>query len=364
MVIPGEATSNKYLGNDDGAPPLPPKGGYRGAKRAKSPELPAGAPVPTRTPEESKALKRKWIGIGSFVAAIIFGVVLLIVMVSGGSHALYTFNMLALQFAVLALILVALVSPGARAWGSAALAVTLVANIATIGAAGALTSAQTGNYENLKTDKQKFWEKYPGIKGDDASYVLQGPTVEELRTESETVSQQIKDRLSTDFGFTWATPAAEMERPIRNGYGGESWFFTYTSEKNMTNEAVHGEVDKLAVLAAINDVVANTEYGELYAMNEPGYRSDDVLEQIYGSADPAEQVIWEYYSSSWETPLAMYVTFVDLSKDETGKFRTERESWQQKSGEQLEGVSIYFVSTATISEDDIDAFETLMKDYE
>lgn len=74
----------------------------------------------------------------------------------------------------------------------------------------------------------------------------------------------MRNRLTTDFGFSWTEPADEMKRPIRNGYGGESRFFTYTSEKWMTNEAVHGVNDKTAVMNSINSVVNDFGYDDMY----------------------------------------------------------------------------------------------------
>ncbi|GAA2524788.1 hypothetical protein GCM10009860_00670 [Microbacterium mitrae] len=364
MVIPGEATSNRYVASSDGAPPVPPPGGYRGAQRSRAPQLPPGAPVPPRGSTADKP-KRTWMGIAALIVAAVYVIVLVIVLNVGGSHTLYGFNMLALQIAVLVFVLVALFTPGARGWGSAALALCLVANVATVGAAGALTSAYTGNYENLKSDDQKFWEKYPGIKDEEPVYLIGGPSYEEYKADADELLGQVRNRLTTDFGFSWTEPADEMKRPIRNGYGGESWFFTYTSEKWMTNEAVHGVSDKTAVMNSINSVVNDFGYDDMYSLTEPGYRDDKVLEQLYGSAEPTEQAIWEFYADDYDANFTLYVQIVDLSMDtEDGRFRKDREDWNARSGEPLEGVILYVVTGPTISEDDEDAFDKLLAEYE
>ncbi|MGF3052498.1 hypothetical protein ACQUSY_00820 [Microbacterium sp. YY-03] len=365
MVIPGEATSNRYVANSEGAPPVPPPGGYRGAQRSRAPQLPPGAPQPPTGSASDGKPKRAWMGPVALAVAGAFVVVLLIVWNVGGSHTLYGFNMLAIQLAVLAVVLVALFTPGARRWGSLALAVCLVANVATIGAAGALTSAYTGNYENLKTDEQKFWEKYPGIKDEEPIYLIGAPSYEEYKADADEILLKVRERLTADFGFTWTEPADEMKRPIRNGYGGESWFFTYTSQKWMTNEAVHGVSDKTAVVNSINSVAADFGYDELYSLTQPGYRDDKVLEQLYGSAEPTEQAIWEFYTGDYDADFTLYVQMVDLSMDNAdGKFRKDREDWNARTGEPLEGVIVYVVTGPTISEDDEVAFDELLSDYE
>lgn len=359
MVIPGDATSNRYVSNSDGAPPVPPPGGYRGAGRSRIPQTaPATGQAPARP-------KRAWMGISALIVVAAFIIVLLIVWNLGGSHTLYGFNMLALQIGVLAFVLVAMFTPGARRWASVALALCLVANVATVGAAGALTSAYTGNYENLKTEDQKFWEKYPGIKDQEPIYLKGAPSYEEYKADADELLASVRDRLTTDFGFTWADPAAEMQRPIRNGYGGESWFFTYTSEKWMTNEAVHGVSDKTAVVNSINSAVADFGYDELYSLTQPGYRDDKVLEQLYGSVEPTEQAIWEFYTGDYDADFTLYVQIVDLSMDTAdGRFLADREDWNRRTGEPLEGVILYVVTGPTISEDDEDAFDELLSAYE
>ena len=274
MVIPGDATSSRYIAKSDGAPPVPPAGGYRGAQRSRTLSLPDGAPQPPRNGDATSETKRAWMGPAALILSAGWVVALLIVWNIGGSHTLYGFNMLALQIAVLVFILVALFTPGARRWGSVALALCLVANVATVGAAGALTSAYTGNYENLKSDDQKFWEKYPGIKDEEPVYLIGAPSYEEYKEDADELLGAVRERLTADFGFSWTDPADEMKRPIRNGYGGESWFFTYTSEKWMTNEAVHGVSDKTAVVNSINSVAADFGYDELYSLTQPGYRDD------------------------------------------------------------------------------------------
>lgn len=364
MVIPGEATSNRYVANSEGAPPVPPPGGYRGAQRNRTPQLPPGTSTPPGGSVDAKK-KRVWMGRAALIVAVAFAVVLLIVWNVGGSHTLYGFNMLAVQIAVLAFILVALFTPGARKWASGALALSLLMNVATVGAAGAVTSAYTGNYENLKSDEQKFWEKYPGIKDQEPVYLIGAPSVEEYKADADELLLSVRERLTTDFGFTWTDPTDDMRRPIRNGYGGESWFFTYTSEKWMTNEAVHGVSDKTAVVNSINSVVDEFGYDELYSLTQPGYRDDKVLEQLFGSAEPTEQVIWEFYTGDYEANFTLYVQIVDLSMDNAdGTFRKDREDWNKRSGEPLEGVNIYVVTGPTISESDEAAFDELLGEYE
>lgn len=52
-----------------------------------------------------------------------------------------------------------------------------------------------------------------------------------------------------------------------------------------------------------------------------------MLEQLYGSAEPTEQAIWEFYADDYDANFTLYV-IVDLSMDtEDGRFRKDREDW-------------------------------------
>ena len=122
---------------------------------------------------------------------------------------------------------------------------------------------------------------------------------------------------------------------------------------------------KRDVMRVVNQVLAENGMSDLYALNEPGVMgiSNDMLTKLYGSDDPERQHTWEYYSDTYPDPLRFYTYVYDLSKDQTGDFRTQREAFKQQSGEPLEGVQLVVFARQVLQEKDRAAYEQKLKEY-
>ncbi len=367
MVEP-EKQRARYIGGTDGAPPVPPPGGYHGARRVQPPpvDLAQGAPAPVPSTAQAATEKQPAgvIGWVALVTAILFAVVLLGALLSGGTDALYSVTMLTLQLVVLAVVIAALFSRRGRVLAASALIVTLMLNVATVGAMSALQTSASGNYQGEKTEEQKHEEAYPGIKDTSSSTILGQPSLEEVRAQSGEMLAEIRDRLTERFGYTWTEAGTENLRPERNGYGGESMLVQYTSVPWMTNEPIQDYDRKVAVMDVIEDVVVEHQMYDLYSFNEPSSGMDDsILEKFYGSTDPRSQTTWEYYSDNYPDPLRFYAVLYDISNDSTGEFTGEREAQNARTGEPLEGLQIYFLAPELLSDADREEFETRMQEY-
>lgn len=368
MVEP-EKQRTRYIGGTDGAPPVPPPGGYHGAKRVQqTPSAPPlGAPrPPVILTAEADGQKQPanvfgWIAL---ITAILFALILLGTLLSGGTDSLYGVTMLTLQLVVLGVVIAALFSPRGRVLAASALVVTLMLNVATVGAMSALQTSASGNYQGEKTDEQKHEEAFPGVKDLSSSEVLAQPSLEDVRAQSETILAEIRSRLSAEYGYTWTEAGTENLRPERNGYGGESMLVQYTSVPWMTNEPINDYSRKVAVMDIIDQIVIDNDMYGLYSFNEPSSGMDDAItEKFYGSTDPRLQTTWEYYSDNYPDPLRFYAVIYDISNDTTGEFAGEREAQSARTGEPLEGLQIYFLAPELLSDADREEFETRMKEY-
>lgn len=359
------------MGGADGAPPLPPPGGYQGARRtsvgspaAAGADPASGDVVYTAAPAvEKKGVST--LGVVAVSATALFVLVLLLMMGAGGTDALYGASMIVVQFVVLGVIVAALLTTRGRMLGVVALAVTLVFNVATVGAMGALRAAATHAYDGTKSDKQKHEEAYPGIKGVSERAALDGPSLEDVQVQGDRLMADVRARLTQQFGFTWVQTGTVDVSPERNGYGGESMLQKYTSTVWTTEQPVQDTRRKREVMRVVNQVLAEHALSELYPLNEPGVLgiSRDMLTKLYGSPDPERQHTWEYYSDAYPDPLRFYTYVYDLSKDQTGVFRTQREAFKQQGGEPLEGVQLVVFARQVLLEKDRAAYEQKLKDY-
>jgi hypothetical protein len=366
-----EQQRSRYTGGAEGAPPLPPPGGYQGARRtstgldAAAGLAPASGDVvyTSAPPAEKKGVNA--LGLVAITATGLFVLVMLLMMGAGGTDALYGASMIVEQFVVLGVIVAALFTVRGRTLGVIALAVTLVFNVATVGAMGALRSAATLAYGGTKSDKQKHEEAYPGIKGVPERQALDNPSLEDVQAQGDQVMAEVRDRLTQQFGFTWVQTGKVDVSPERNGYGGESMLQKYTSTVWTTEQPVQDTRRKRDVMRVVNQVLAENGMSDLYALNEPGVMgiSNDMLTKLYGSDDPERQHTWEYYSDTYPDPLRFYTYVYDLSKDQTGDFRTQREAFKQQSGEPLEGVQLVVFARQVLQEKDRAAYEQKLKDY-
>lgn len=368
MVMDHEKQRARYLAGAEGAPPVPPPGGYRNARRQSGPTAAPIAPVPipgaaaTLETEKKPANPLGWIALS---AAILFALILLGALFAGGTDVLYGVTMLALQLIVVAVIIASLLSPRGRMLGAIALVVTILFNVATVGGLSALQTSASGNYDGAKTDEQKHAEAYPAIKGTDPQQTLSQQSLEEVRAQSEELFADIRARLTDEFGFTWVKVGDEDLRPERNGYGGESMLVEYTSTGWATNEPVQDFGQKLDVMAAIDEVVVDHGLWDLYAFNDPSVSGMDpsMIAKLYGSDDPRTQDTWEYYTENYPDPLRFYANIFDLSHDDDGGFRTAREAQNARTGEPLEGLQLFVIASGVLSEADRAEFEEKLKEY-
>ncbi|WP_156888176.1 hypothetical protein [Microbacterium indicum] len=350
-----------------GAPPVPPPGGYRGERRySDDPAFPLFA---RSVPAERKGASA--LGVVALIAAVLFAVVLAAMVFAGASHLVLGATTVVVQLLLAALVTAALVSPRARILGAVALTIGLVANVGTATAAGAVVSAQTGDYSGGMTSEQRAELQYPGIKGIDPQAVLASPSLEQRQAGMDAISDRIRDRLSAEYGFTWVQVADATSRPERNGYGGESLLQRYTAPVWRTEQAVHDSDEKRAVLQTIDDVLrADGTWWDLQGLSVPAATiGDDALTALYGSADPETQALWEYATSQMQTVAAdpatapatplLYATIMDLDNDPTGDFRASQQS-TTPDGAPLEGLDLTLIAPQQLSQDDRAEFERLL----
>jgi len=370
-----EQQRSRYVGGAEGAPPLPPPGGYHGARRVPAGlDAAAGLPSASGSPSASGAVtytaapaERKTVntlGLVAISTTALFVLVMLLMMGAGGTDALYGASMLVVQCVVVGVIIAALVTARGRMLGTIALALTLVFNVATVGAMGALRSAATHAYDGTKTEQQTHEQGYPGMKGVANHDVLNGPSLEDVQAEGDQLMAEVRERLTARFGYTWVQSGTVDISPERNGYGGESMLRRYTSTVWTTEQPVQDIERKREVMRVIDDVLLARTMPQLYPLNEPGSGiSDDMVAKLYGSSNPARQHTWEYYSDTYPEPLRFYADVYDLSNDPTGEFRTQREAIRQQFGEPLEGLQLMVLAREVLPEADRAVYEEKLKDY-
>lgn len=364
MVMDPEQRRARYIAGTEGAPPVPPPGGYRGARRQAS-TPPASPAVTTAVAADQPKQPANALGWVALILAILFAVTLLGTLVVGGTDILYGITMLTVQLVVAAVIVAALFSARGRRLGAIALIIAVLFNVATIGGVSALQTSASGNYEGRKTAEQKHAEAYPGIKGTDAQQTLSQQSLEEVQSQAETLFADIRTRLTAEFGYTWTHVGSDDLRPERNGYGGESMLVELTTAAWATNEPIQDYDRKLAVMAAINEVVAQHGLWELYSFNDPTNSGIDpaMITKLYGSDDPRTQTTWEYYTENYPDPMRFYANIYDVSNDRDGGFLTEREAQHTRTGEPLEGLQLVVIASGLLSEADRDEFQTRMQEY-
>ncbi|MBT2484144.1 MULTISPECIES: hypothetical protein [unclassified Microbacterium] len=367
MVSDHEKQRARYLAGAEGAPPVPPPGGYRGARRQQTPAV-AGPPAPgvhANATADGAKKPANALGWTAIVTSVLFALTLLGTLLAGGTDILYGVTMLALQLLTVAVIVAALFSPRGRMLGAIALVVALLFNVATVGGMSALQTSASGSYEGRKSDEQKHAEAYPAIKDTDPQQTLSQQSLEEVRAQADELFADIRTRLTEEFGYTWTQVRDEDLRPERNGYGGESMLAEYTSAGWATNEPIQDYARKLEVMDVIDEVVLEHGLWNLYAFNDPAISGMDpaVIAKLYGSDDPRTQNTWEYYTENYPDPLRFYANIYDLSNDPDGGFRTAREAQNARTGEPLEGLQLVVIASGVLSEADRAEFEEKLKDY-
>lgn len=367
MVMDHEKQRARYVAGTEGAPPIPPPGGYRGARRpsgavVQQPAVAGATGSATAEPEARKPANA--LGWVALIGGILFALILLITLAVGATDALYGVTMIALQLVVVAVGIGALVTSRGRTLGAIALAIALVVNVATIGGVSALRTSAAGGYEGMKSEEQKHEEAYPGIKGTDPQQILRQQSLEQVQAEAESLFTDIRARVTAEFGYEWVQVGDEDFRPERNGYGGESMLVEYMSSGWATTAPIQDYTQKLAVMDLIDDVVAEHGLAYLYSFNDEYSGIDpSVKTKLYGSEDARQQHTWEYYTENYPDPLRFYANIYDLSQDPTGDFRVAREAQNARTGEPLEGLQLTVIASAVLSEADRAEFEEKLKEY-
>ncbi|WP_345188307.1 hypothetical protein [Microbacterium panaciterrae] len=295
---------------------------------------------------------------------IAFAIVMLILLAVGNADAFFGATMLVLQLVVVGLVVAALATRGGRTLGAAALTVALVLNVGTLGALTAVRVAATGSYAGHKTDKQKLWEAYPGIKDKDPNRFLTQQSLEQLQTIADETMTDIRTRLTAEYGFTWVKVSDAQDRPERNGYGGESMLVRYASPVWATTQPVTGYAHKLEVMRTIDAIIAQHGWRGMIAFNDPASGVDpSVIPKMYGGATPQTQVDWEWFSDEQPDPGWFYATMTDLANDASGQYRASREQTSQRTGEPLEGLQLAVVGRYMLSASKVDAFKKALSKY-
>lgn len=366
-MVSEEHSGAEYVSNSEGAPPLPPAGGYRGASRASRAFLQQAEEETERTETVTLDRPRRrphWLGWVALGAAIVFGVVLAVLVLIGAASAVYGVTALVVQLLVAAAVIAALIVPRARRLGIAALAVALVANVATLGGVGALQVASAGSYVDEKSPAQQHRQGFPGVDGYSEEEILAQPSLEEERAEVEALFADIRDALSAEYGVTWTKTGTEEARPERNGRGGESMLLGVVFDSWTTNEPVHDLAQKEAMLDTVAEVVMDHGYPAPFPLNEnDGTFPESQMAHLYGSSDPSEQAIWERASWDGWSPTIVRATITDLSRDPTGDFRRTAEAQRERPGDPIEGLTLLATSSPLLSEQDVDEFKDRMRAY-
>jgi hypothetical protein len=352
-MVSSQRDRSQYVGGVEGAPPIPPAGGYRAAQRVQTVVASGEPPEPRARPG---ALG--WIALA---AAILLALVLLVMWAAGATNAIYGVVVLALQLGVVLTVVAALVNARSRSLGAIAVAIVLLVNVGTVGAASALTHQPATGVTDPEDD---YWAAYPGIRGQTSEEILGRTSLESAQSTADEVMAAIRERLTEEYGFAWVEGRPSDIRAERNGYGGESMLVQYTSERWSTTEPVTDHQLKLDAMATIDEVLVDYGFYELTPLNDPSSGFDPAyLERFYGGTDPRTQVEWEWYSDDWPGPLRFYANVTDLTHDDGGGFRISREGQVAGTDEPLEGLRISFLVPEVLSEHDVDEFEKRMEQY-
>lgn len=361
-MVTSSRDSSAYLGGVEGAPPLPPPGGYRAAQRVRTLGGPGPAPMQRPTAQEAPRERAGVLGWSTVVVAGLLGLVLLVMWAVRATDAIYGVVMLTLQLVVVLMVIAALVSARNRALGSIALTLVLLLNVGTMGAASALRETPaTAAGADPETDR---WVAYPGMKGQSRTDILDRTSLEQAERTSATIMKAMRERLSSEFGFDWVQGRGSSIRHERNGYGGQSMLVEFSSERWATTEPVTDYSLKLAAMSAIDEVLSDHGFYRLVSFNDPSSGFDPAyLERFYGSTDVRTQREWEWFSDDWPGPIRFYATLTDLTHDDDGTFRTAREAVVAGTSEPVEGLRLWFYVPEVLSEADVEEFERRMDEY-
>jgi len=316
-------------------------------------------PVVAATPKVPPS-RLSWIALG---AAVVLAFALLIMWAAGATEAIYGVATLAIQFAVVIAVVAALADKRGRAVGSIALAIVLLVNVGTIGAASAI-GHHPGSATAASDPEDDYWAAYPGISGWSEDEILARISLEDAVAESDALMAAIRSRLTRDFGFEWVQGIPGTIRNERNGYGGESMLVQYTSVTWATTVPITDYDLKLDVMYAISDVLVEYGFWSAVAFNEESSGFDPAyIERLYGSTNPRTQPLWEWYSDNEPGPIHFYASISDFTHDDDGTFRAAREAQVAGTAEPPEGLQIAVLLREVLSEADVEEFRERMQAY-
>lgn len=324
-------------------------------RRVPAPGEPAPAPGPPRV--------RPSVGSAIVLGLVaLFSLVLLIMWAAGATSAIYATATLAIQLGLVIGVVAALVTPRGRRLGAIALALVLLVNVGTIGAASAVSRPPTQiRAADPVADR---WAAHPGIRGQSTDEILARTSLEDAVSTGDAVMAAIRARVTERFGYDWVPGVPGTTRNARNGYGGASMLVTYDSDNWATVQAIRDHDQKLAVMDAVDDALADFGFSTLYPLNDPAGGFDpDFLARLYGSDDIRTQSVWEWVSGDYPGPIRVYATLTDLSNDD-GTFARSRAGQVGSSGEPIEGLRISVYVPEVLSEADVDEFLERMRDYD
>jgi len=292
----------------------------------------------------------------------LFAFVLLIMWAAGATSAIYGVATLVIQLALAIAVVAAVVSQRGRRLGSIALGIILLVNVGTIGAASAVTRPPAAvTASDPETDR---WLAYPGIRGQSTDEILSRESLEGVTRTGDELMAAIRTELTAQYGFDWVPGVPGTIRHERNGYGGESMLVSYDSDNWATTQAIREHEQKLAVMAAIDEVLADYGFSTLYPLNDPADGFDPAyLERFYGSADIRTQSIWEWVSVDYPGTIRLYANITDLTHDVDGEFLATRQGQVDDSGEPIEGLRISILAPEVLSEADVEEFLKRMEDF-
>lgn len=359
---------NKYVSSTEGAPPLPPPGGYRGSSRAAQITLHRNAEIVERAETatiERSHRKAHWTGWVALGAAIVFALVLGGVALTGTSNVIFSTTMLVVQLLVIAAVIAALVIRHARTLGIVALTVALLANVPTIGSVSALQVASSGSYAHERSPAQQHEQGFPGVEGYSEHDILMQPSLEEERDTVAALFTAVRDELSRVYGVTWTQTGDEDTRLMRNGRGGESMLYTAYFASWTTNEPIHDLELKHAMYDTAADVAWMHGFDTPYAFNiDDGTLPESQMKNLYGSIATEEQALWSRVTwDGWSSPTLVYLEILDLSRDLTGDFTRGAEGKRSNPGDPIEGFSLSAVSEPLLKEADEAEFTERMRSY-
>lgn len=191
--------------------------------------------------------------------------------------------------------------------------------------------------------------------------ILDDDSIERMRERLETVSAEIRDAVTAEFGFDWVQRGEEQLRERTNRYGGTSMLLQWRSPAWQSLGTLRDLDDKQRLLELVAPIIVAHGFGEPSLANTMG--PDAVPE--FGDFVLDDQGRWVLASRPPEvTRGQLMVTILDLSRDRTGALAALSAADAAEHGFEREYVSIMFVGDLMLQETDRAEFERRASRYE